>query len=76
VDAKNLVGTLDNRYEVTRVIGAGGMGAVYEASHTGTGRRVAVKVISTGDVTRDAGLVGRFQRDSSGARSSGSPTGS
>jgi serine/threonine-protein kinase len=68
VDAKNLVGsTLDNRYEVTRVIGAGGMGAVYEATHTGTGRRVAVKVISTGDVTRDAGLVGRFQREAKAA---------
>jgi eukaryotic-like serine/threonine-protein kinase len=68
VDAKNLVGsTLDNRYEVTRVIGAGGMGAVYEANHTGTGRRVAVKVISTGDVTRDAGLVGRFQREAKAA---------
>lgn len=68
MDAKNLVGTtLDNRYEVTRVIGAGGMGAVYEASHTGTGRRVAVKVISTGDVTRDAGLVGRFQREAKAA---------
>ena len=68
MDAKNLVGsTLDNRYEVTRVIGAGGMGAVYEATHTGTGRRVAVKVISTGDVTRDAGLVGRFQREAKAA---------
>lgn len=68
MDAKNLVGsTIDNRYEVTRVIGAGGMGAVYEAMHAGTGRRVAVKVISTGDVTRDAGLVGRFQREAKAA---------
>jgi serine/threonine-protein kinase len=68
VDAKNLVGTtLDGRYEVTRVIGAGGMGAVYEAQHAGTGRRVAIKVISTGDLTKDAQLVGRFQREAKAA---------
>ncbi len=68
MDAKNLVGTtLDGRYEVTRVIGAGGMGAVYEAQHAGTGRRVAIKVISTGDLTKDAQLVGRFQREAKAA---------
>ncbi|HTJ84502.1 MAG TPA: serine/threonine-protein kinase [Polyangiaceae bacterium] len=68
MDAKNLVGTtLDGRYDVTRVIGAGGMGAVYEAQHVGTGRRVAIKVISTGDLTKDAQLVGRFQREAKAA---------
>lgn len=68
MDAKNLVGTtLDSRYEITRIIGAGGMGAVYEAQHAGTGRRVAVKVISTGDLTKDAALVGRFQREAKAA---------
>ncbi len=68
MDAKNLVGTtLDNRYEISRVIGAGGMGAVYEAHHVGTGRRVAVKVISTGDLSKDAALVGRFQREAKAA---------
>jgi serine/threonine-protein kinase len=68
LDAKNLVGTtLDGRYDVTRVIGAGGMGAVYEAQHVGTGRRVAIKVISTGDLTKDAQLVGRFQREAKAA---------
>ncbi len=68
MDARNLVGsTIDSRYEVTRVIGAGGMGAVYEAQHAGTGRRVAIKVISTGDFTKDAQLVGRFQREAKAA---------
>ncbi len=68
MDARNLVGTtIDTRYEVTRVIGAGGMGAVYEAQHAGTGRRVAIKVISTGDFTKDAQLVGRFQREAKAA---------
>jgi serine/threonine-protein kinase len=33
------------RYAVTRKIGQGGMGAVYEATHTLIGKRVAVKVL-------------------------------
>ncbi len=45
------------------------MGSVYSAEHTSTGRRVAVKVISSGDLTRDAALIGRFQRE---ARAAGS----
>ena len=43
------------------------MGSVYEAEHTGTGRRVAIKVISTGDLAKDAQLVGRFQREARAA---------
>ena len=63
-----LVGKLlDSRYEVTRRIGGGGMGNVYEAQHAGTGRRVAIKVISTGDAAKDAQLVGRFQREAKAA---------
>ncbi|NUP09861.1 MAG: serine/threonine protein kinase [Polyangiaceae bacterium] len=68
VDAKNLVGKkIDGKYEVARIIGAGGMGAVYEAHHVGTGRRVAIKVISTGDLSKDEQLVGRFQREARAA---------
>lgn len=40
--------TLDDRYELRRVLGRGGMSIVYEARHRFTGRRVAVKVL-TGD---------------------------
>lgn len=41
-----LVGTrLADRYEVTRKIGEGGMGAVYEARHLLIGKRVAIKVL-------------------------------
>src|SRR5689334_13127340 len=36
---------LAGRYEVTRKIGEGGMGAVYEARHTLIGKRVAIKVL-------------------------------
>lgn len=37
--------TVANRYHVVRSLGSGGMGAVYEAVHSGTGRRVAVKLL-------------------------------
>ncbi|MEZ4398614.1 MAG: serine/threonine-protein kinase [Kofleriaceae bacterium] len=41
-----LIGTtLLGRYAVNRKIGQGGMGAVYEATHTLIGKRVAVKVL-------------------------------
>src|SRR5688500_2281446 len=33
------------RYRIERRIGSGGMGAVYEAVHTGLGKRVAIKAL-------------------------------
>jgi eukaryotic-like serine/threonine-protein kinase len=43
---EDMVGTmLLGRYSITRKIGQGGMGAVYEAQHTLIGKRVAVKVL-------------------------------
>jgi len=45
-EGDDLVGvTLLGRYSITRKIGQGGMGAVYEATHTLIGKRVAVKVL-------------------------------
>src|SRR5687768_10296595 len=45
-DEDMLVGTtLLGRYSITRKIGQGGMGAVYEATHELIGKRVAVKVL-------------------------------
>ena len=45
-DSPDLVGaTLSGRYLVTRKVGQGGMGIVYEATHTVIGRRIAVKVL-------------------------------
>ena len=33
---------VDKKYKIVKALGAGAMGAVYEAEHTGTGRRVAL----------------------------------
>ena len=59
---------LAGKYEILRQLGKGGMGVVYEARHTGTGRHVAVKeILSSSGV--DPLLVERFQRE---ARATGS----
>ena len=49
------------RYRIVRLIGAGGMGSVYEAT-SADGARVALKVI-TAETARNAVLVGRFERE-------------
>jgi serine/threonine-protein kinase len=58
---------IDGRYRLLRVLGEGGMGAVYEAEHVGTRRHVAVKVIL--ELAKNAGAVRRFERE---ARAAGS----
>jgi serine/threonine protein kinase len=58
-----LVGaTLSGRYHVTRKIGQGGMGAVYEAKHTAIGGRFAVKVLLDKYAKRDA-IVARLKQE-------------
>jgi len=39
-------GTLLGRYQIQRLLGRGGMGAVYEATHRDLKKRVAIKVLS------------------------------
>ena len=54
------------KYKLQRQIGAGGMGAVYEAKHTGTERIVAVKFLKA-DLAGDEEALIRFEREAKAA---------
>ncbi len=56
---------LNGKYRLLRLVGEGGMGAVYEAQHVDTGRRVAVKVIHR-ELINDA-ILTRFAREARAA---------
>ncbi len=47
------------RYRVVGTLGKGGMGAVYDAQHTGTGQKVAIKTLLI-DTVHDPAAVKRF----------------
>jgi serine/threonine-protein kinase len=49
-------------YRITRCIGEGGMGTVYEGVHEGLGKRVAIKTLHAGGAHRDE-LIERFVRE-------------
>jgi serine/threonine protein kinase len=53
---------IDEKYRIIKLIGLGGMGAVYLAVHEGTGRLVALKVI-TPELMTDELVVERFKRE-------------
>ncbi|HET7452280.1 MAG TPA: serine/threonine-protein kinase, partial [Thermoanaerobaculia bacterium] len=55
-------GTRLGNYEITGLLGVGGMGEVYRARDTKLGREVALKVLPEA-VGRDAGRVARFERE-------------
>jgi serine/threonine protein kinase len=59
-------GTRFGNYELTGIIGHGGMGMVYSAVHLGLGKRVAVKVLNS-DLAGDPGLRARFLREGKAA---------
>src|SRR5436189_5436733 len=50
------------KYKLLRLIGGGGMGSVYEAEHTWTTRRVAVKVMRA-EYSRNEVAVQRFMQE-------------
>ena len=58
--------TLDDKYSIERELGRGGMGAVYLATHLGTERPVAVKVIAPQYMQRPE-FVERFRREARAA---------
>ncbi len=53
---------VDGKYQIVRLIGRGGMGAVYEAIHTAMQRRVAIKILNADLVSNPAALE-RFRRE-------------
>ncbi|HVR20697.1 MAG TPA: serine/threonine-protein kinase [Polyangiaceae bacterium] len=66
-DELGLVGhKLGERFRVVRVIGRGGMGAVYEVEDT-DGKRLAAKVISRGLATENHPALARFAREAKAA---------
>ncbi|HEY8077104.1 MAG TPA: serine/threonine-protein kinase [Labilithrix sp.] len=56
---------IGGKYRITELIGQGGMGTVFEAVHTGTGARVAIKLIVSNDIKEEVFI--RFQREARAA---------
>jgi serine/threonine-protein kinase len=60
------VGTAFGKYNITRLLGKGGGGVVYEAYDTGKGRTVALKVLAE-EFSTNTTFRTRFQRESQAA---------
>jgi serine/threonine-protein kinase len=57
---------IEGKYRIVRLIGEGGMGAVYEGENTRIHRRVAIKVLHQG-VAENQEAVQRFEREAQAA---------
>ena len=58
--------TIAGKYRIRRLVGLGGMGAVYEGEHVELGKRIAVKIIDTASLTSSE-LTTRFKREARAA---------
>src|SRR6188768_2808605 len=66
-DVASLVGsTVAGKYRIERLIGRGGMGAVYAAQNTAIGKRVALKFLSR-EAAQHRDAARRFQREAQAA---------
>ncbi len=71
--AMNLVGNaVGGKYTLQRVLGIGGMGAVYEAVHAYTNRRVAVKILEP-EYAASSDASARFLQEAQAPSSIGHP---
>src|SRR3954464_10434113 len=57
---------IDNKYRIVRLIGEGGMGAVYEGENSRIRRRVAIKVLHAATAANAEGVT-RFEREAQAA---------
>jgi serine/threonine protein kinase len=57
-----MIGSRLAHYEITRHLGSGGMGDVYQATDTRLGRSVAIKLLPDA-FARDTERVARFERE-------------
>jgi serine/threonine-protein kinase len=64
---------LAQRYRVQRLLGKGGMGAVYLADDEVLGELVALKVISSAFAVDEQAMIARFRREAAAARKVSSP---
>jgi serine/threonine-protein kinase len=64
---------LAGRFKIERLLGRGGMGAVYLAHDEVLGELVALKLISSAWAADEAALVDRFKREAAAARKVSSP---
>ncbi|HET9992453.1 MAG TPA: serine/threonine-protein kinase [Kofleriaceae bacterium] len=72
-ESSSLIGiALEERYQILREIGRGGMGIVYEAEHVELGKRVAIKVMLD-KYANDDEAVARFKREALAASRIGNP---
>lgn len=62
---------VDGKYQIVRLLGEGGMGAVYEGLNVRIHRKVAIKVLH-GNVASNADAVKRFEREAQAAGRIGS----
>lgn len=62
---------IDGKYRIIRLLGEGGMGAVYEGENTRIHRRVAIKVLHA-NVAAQGEAVARFEREAQAAGRIGS----
>ena len=70
---RSLVGrVVGDRYGVTKLIGTGGLGAVYEAEHLAIGRLVAVKVLQD-EHAQDRAAISRLKHEARVAGTIGHP---
>ena len=53
---------LGDSYRITRLIGIGGMGAIYEATQVGAGKRVAIKMMAK-ELAEHPEALARFRRE-------------